>query len=279
MFHNTVILVLQETIEAALLIGVLLVFTHLFSKSGYGSFSLQTRWVTVSIAIGSIGAVIYSYYTSQISEMFDYAGQEVFNASIHLLSFIFIFLLAFLVPNKRLTQNAQQRIRLAAFCMTGIVVFAIVREGSEIIQYIGGIAGQGENFSRVLLGGSIGAGIGVSTGVILFYSLINLSVNWSFRACLILLCLIAGNMCSQVVLLLTQADWLLFTPIAWDSSSGLPENSIVGQLLFALIGYEATPSILQVVVYLIGITLIVVSPLFRKAWPQQRSLVGEVQND
>lgn len=279
MFHNTVILVLQETIEAALLVGVLLVLTNLFSKSWHRSFSLQTRWVAVSIGVGSIGAVIYSYYTSQISVMFDYVGQEVFNACIHLLSFILIFLLAFLVPNERLAQNAQQRSRLAAFCMTGIVVFAIVREGSEIIQYIGGIAGQGENFSRVLLGGSIGAGIGVSTGVILFYCLINLSVDWSFRACLILLCLIAGNMCSQVVLLLTQADWLLFTPIAWDSSSGLPENSIVGQLLFALVGYEATPSILQVVVYLIGITLIVVSPLFQRAWPQQRSLIGEVQND
>lgn len=275
MFLNTVIIVLQETIEAALLIAVLLVLTHLFSKRGYGSFSLQTRWVVVSIVIGSIGAVIYSYYTSQISVMFDYTGQEVFNAGIHLLSFILIFLLAFLVPNERLAQNAQQKIWLVAFCMTGIVVFAIVREGSEIILYIGGIAGQGENFSRVLLGGSIGAGIGVSTGVILFYSLINLSVNWSFRACLILLCLIAGNMCSQVVLLLTQADWLFFTPIAWDSSSGLPENSIIGQLLYALIGYEATPSILQVVVYLIGITLIVVSPLFRKAWPQQRYVIGE----
>lgn len=276
MFLNAVILVLQEMIEAALLISVLLVFTHLFRKSWDSTFNLSSHWVVSSIAIGSFGAVIYSYFTPRISEMFDYVGQEVFNASIHLFSFVLILLLAFLVPSKRLANSALLRSRLAALCMAGVVMFAIVREGSEIIQYIGGIAGQDGNFSPVVLGGAIGAGIGVSTGVLLFYGLVSLSVNWSFRASLILLCLIAGNMGSQAVLLLTQADWLPYTPIAWNTSNGLPETSIFGQLLYALIGYEATPSMLQVAIYLFGILLIAASPLFRKAWPQQRALVGEI---
>jgi high-affinity iron transporter len=110
--------------------------------------------------------------------------------------------------------------------------------------------------------------------VFLFYGLINLSVIWSFRASLILLCLIAGNMGSQAVLLLTQADWLPFTPIAWNSSAALPEASILGHLLYALVGYEATPSILQVALYLFGIILIIASPLFRKTWVQHEFLRG-----
>ncbi len=153
-------------------------------------------------------------------------------------------------------------------------MFAMVREGSEIILYTVGIAGQEENFTPVMLGGFIGAGIGVSTGVLLFYGLISLSLIWSFRVSLVLLCLIAGNMGSQTVLLLTQADWLPFTPIAWDSSSALPENSVFGYLLYALIGYEATPSMLQVGLYLFGIVLIILSPLFRKSWSQQNKLAG-----
>lgn len=91
---------------------------------------------------------------------------------------------------------------------------------------------------------------------------------------LVLLCLIAGNMGSQVVLLLTQADWLPYTPIAWDSSSALPENSVVGYLLYALIGYEATPSMLQVGIYLFGIALILLSPLFRRSWQQKNEFAG-----
>lgn len=275
MFLNSVILVLQEMIEAALLISVLLVFTHLLQKNWVEAFVLRTRWVAISIAIGGAGAAIYSYYTPQISEMFDYVGQEVFNASIHILSLLLIFLLAFMVPGHRLSLSVAQRSRAAAFCMTGIVMFSIIREGSEIIQYIGGIAGQEENFTPVVVGGFIGAGIGISTGVLLFYGLISLSATWSFRLSLLLLCLIAGNMGSQAVLLLTQADWLPYTAIAWNSSSALPENSIVGHLLYALIGYEATPSILQVSIYLLGIVLILVSPLFRKFWPQRHALVDD----
>ncbi len=272
MFLNAVILVLQEMIEAALLISVLLAFTHLFQKSWDKAFVLRTRWVAISIAIGSVGASVYSFYTPQISEMFDYVGQEVFNSSIHLLSFILICLLAFMVPKGRLLNSVKLRSRLAACCMTGIVMFAIIREGSEIILYIVGVAGQEENFTPVMLGGFIGAGIGISTGVLLFYGLINLSLNWSFRVSLILLCFIAGNMGSQAVLLLTQADWLPYTPIAWDSSNAMPENSIIGYLLYALIGYEATPSMLQVGIYLFGIGLIILSPLFRKSWSQQSEL-------
>ena len=275
MFLNALILVLQEMIEASLLISVLLVFTHLFQKSWDKSFVLHMRLVVLSIAMGSLGAAVYSAYTPQIGEMFDYVGQEIFNASIHVLSLVLIFLLAFLVPSNRLLQSVSQRSRLAALCMMGIVMLAIVREGSEIIQYVGGVASNQESFSPVILGGFIGAGIGISTGVLLFYGLISLSINWSFRASLILLCLVAGNMGSQSVLLLTQADWLPYTPIAWNSSTVMPENSIVGRLLYALIGYEATPSMLQVGLYLLGIVTVVVSPLFRKSWQPQRSLAKE----
>jgi hypothetical protein len=42
-----------------------------------------------------------------------------------------------------------------------------------------------------------------------------------------------------------------------------------------LIGYEATPSVLQVCIYLLGIVLVTISPLFRKTWPQQHALVVE----
>ncbi len=274
MFLNAVMLVLQEIIEAALLISVLLAFTHLIRKSWDKAFVQRTRWVAISITTGAIGAAVYSYYTPQISEMFDYVGQEILNASIHLLSLVLILLFSFLVPSGRLSQNILLRSRLAAGCMTGIVMFAIVREGSEIILYTVGIAGQGENFTPVMLGGLIGAGIGISTGILLYYGLISFSLKWSFRAGLVLLCTIAGNMGSQVVLLLTQADWLPYTPIAWDSSIALPENSIIGYLLYALIGYEATPSILQVGIYLFGIVLIVLSPLFRKSWRQESELAG-----
>ena len=50
-------------------------------------------------------------------------------------------------------------------------------------------------------------------------------------------------------MLLVQADWLPASQPLWNSSAWLPEGSLLGQLLYALIGYEATPGPWQVGLY------------------------------
>ena len=59
-------------------------------------------------------------------------------------------------------------------------------------------------------------------------------------------------MLSQATLQLTQADWLPAAQPLWDSSYWVSENSITGHVLYSLIGYEATPSGLQVTAYVSG---------------------------
>jgi high-affinity iron transporter len=110
------------------------------------------------------------------------------------------------------------------------------------------------------------AGIGLSCGVFLHFGLTSLRALPSLRTALVLLALFIGSMASQVVILLTQADWLPYTEEAWDSSALLDEAGITGQLLYALVGYEATPSLLQVLVYLIVIVTVMLTPLFRRGW-------------
>jgi high-affinity iron transporter len=86
------------------------------------------------------------------------------------------------------------------------------------------------------------------------------------RIGLILLALFAGNMAAQSIQLLTQADWLASTPQLWDSSALLTEYSVTGQLLYALIGYEATPSLAQAISYVAAMLLLASTPLFRQSW-------------
>ena len=51
--------------------------------------------------------------------------------------------------------------------------------------------------------------------------------------------------------MLIQAD-ILPDGQLWDSSALLSEESLSGQLLYALAGYEATPAPAQLVLYLFG---------------------------
>jgi len=77
-----------------------------------------------------------------------------------------------------------------------------------------------------------------------------------------LLSLVAAGMLSQAVLLLIQADWLPSQLPLWDTSEWLSENSVTGQLLYALIGYEATPTALQAFFYFGGLLLFLVVAVF-----------------
>lgn len=267
MFLNAVILILQEILEAALMVSVLLVISESLTRSYGAAFVLQRSWVLMALGLGLGGAWFYAQWMPEISQWFDYVGQEVINSLIHLISLICLILLVYLPPLSQAPPNHSAQRLLPPAAMILIVFLAVMREGSEIIIYLLGVGSQQENLASVLLGASIGGGIGLSCGIILYYALLIPGKPWTLRACAVLMALICGNMASQIVMLLTQANWLPFTPIAWNTSGLIPESSIHGHLLYALVGYEATPSLLQAASYLAGIIAVIPSPLTRLAWP------------
>ena len=266
MFLSTVVLFLQEILEAALLISVLLVLTRVFNKAWANSLIVSSNWVIYGVICGSLLGWAYARATPTISEWFDYVGQDITNASIHFLGFAFLVALTWLMPmNPSATQSIKNR-SACLIAMAALVVLSVMREGSEMILYMEGGLTRPENISSIISGGVIGTGIGISCGIFLFYSLISLSTQWSLRISILLLALISGSMTSQIVMLLSQADWAPFTPIAWNSSNLIAETSLSGRLLYALIGYESTPSVLQVCAYIAGLVGVISGPLFRHAW-------------
>lgn len=261
MFLNAVILILQEILEAVLLLSMLLVLTgHLDSLLG-GKGHITRFWALPALGLGIAGALLYGWMIPVVSAWFDYVGLEVVNASLQLCIIACLLLFCFL-PLHKVAASAQ----VLTACMIIVVALSIMREGSEIMLYMQGIVGDPENIPPVLLGALMALGIGLSSGILFYYMLGTMQPGWSFRAALLLLALFAGNMAAQAVLLLTQADWLPETVQLWDTSALVAEYSVVGQLLYALVGYEANPSLLQAVVYGFALLLVLASPLFRTAW-------------
>lgn len=266
MFLSAVILILQEILEASLLISVLLVLTSILRKLWPGAFTVERRWVVSAIVTGLAGAWLYAWLTPEVSLWFDYAGYEVVNASLQYITIGFVLVFCYLINAGVLARTQDGYARLARVCMILVVAISIVREGSEIILYVQGILGQRENISPVMLGALVATGIGISSSLVLFHALGTLPRQWTFRVAMLLLALFSGNMGAQATQLLTQADWLPYTPQLWDSSFLVNESSITGHLLFALVGYQANPALLQAGVYLVAVVLIACSPLFRTAW-------------
>jgi high-affinity iron transporter len=266
MFLSAVVLIIQEILEAVLLISILLVLNLLLHRTRPDIFQPLRGWLPIAVAAGAGGAWLYAWATPEVSLWFDFAGYEIINAVLQFVTVGLLLVLCFLLHSGHSRINQSLRNNLATMCMGSVVAIGIIREGSEIILYVTGIVGQQENVMPVLLGGIIASGIGISSGWFLFQGLASLPFPASFRAAMLILALFAANMSGQATQLLIQADWLPYSAELWNSSALLPEDSIIGRLLYALAGYEATPSLLQAAAYFLTVVLIAASPLFRLAW-------------
>ena len=235
MLINSVILILREVLEAALIISVLLAISQ--------QLKVSRQWMFFALLIGFAGASIYAVNIEAVSMAMEGVGQEVVNASLHLLIYSFILMLIFAIKDRAYH-------RLMILVMTGCVAIASIREGSEIIIYISGFISSPELFLTVSIGSIVGTGIGISVGVFFYYLIANMSFNNGIGLALFLLILIAGAMILQATQLLIQADLISSQQPLWNSSSFISERSLFGQLLYALLGYEATPTPIQVYCYI-----------------------------
>lgn len=237
MLLNSVILILREVLEAAVLVSVLLALSR--------SLGQGFRWVWWSLPLALVGSLWFATSMDTLTDALDGAGQEVANAALQVLVFVSIVVVVFIegIWSTRLWLI----MRLVMVCAVSL---ALIREGSEIWIYVSGFAAVPDLRAPVLTGSSMGAGIGISLGVLLYSSLRALPAAWQRPTCLALLALIGAGMVMQASMLLEQVDWLEAGEALWDSTSLVSEGSLSGELLYAVFGYEATPSPVQGALYM-----------------------------
>ena len=235
MLLTSVIIVLREVLEAALLISVLSALRHILGGG--------RKELLLGLVAGLTSSVILARSMGVISEFADGVGQELLLAMMHLAIYICLLAIgiAFLAP------PVEGRPALPIL-MAFTVAVAVSREGAEICLYLSAFLQQPEARDSVLHGSLIGLGIGVSAGALLYYALCllpSVAGRWVVTS---LLVVVAGAMAIQAAGLLIQADFLP-DGRAWDTSGWLSEEGVAGQLLYALVGYEATPAPAQLWVY------------------------------
>jgi len=246
MLLNSVIIVLREVLEAALLMSVFLASARFLQ--------IRNRWVVAAIITGLVGASVYGSLLHPVSELFDGVGQEVVNAFLQFGAFALLVLIVFQIPRR--AQNPHNSAAVIVGLMALTVALAITREGAEILVYLSGFWSMSDFFSAVAIGSVIGACIGFSVGVLIYYLLLAQPLRHALPTSVLLLHLIGAGMASQATRLLIQADWISTSGAIWDTSHILSEHSLAGQLLYALIGYEASPSLVEVFAYVGSLLLV-----------------------
>jgi high-affinity iron transporter len=255
MLLTSVIIVLREVLEAALLISVLAALRQMQGGSRRGLL-----W---GVLAGLMASLVMARSMGAISELADGVGQELFLASLHGVVYLALLCIGVLA----LRESSSHTLLMGVLMVTAVAV-AVSREGEEVFLYISAFQQNDEVRSSLYSGSLIGLGIGASAGALLYYALCLLPPKWGYRMILLLLTVVAGAMILQASGLLVQADYL-HGGMAWDSSDWLPEDSVAGQLLYAMLGYEATPAPAQLWAYS-GAVLLMASVLLWQ-WRRSRS--------
>jgi high-affinity iron transporter len=253
MLLDSVVLILREVLEAAALVSVLLALSR--------SLEQQGRWVFWALAAGAIATFSFASNLESVTDALDGSGQEVANAVVQLGVYILALAIVTLSARGRYGTAGMQSSSLSAL-MIACVACAVFREGAEIFVFVSGFTASAEYRTAVFAGSFIGAGIGVSLGILLYSGLRALAPGTGYRTAVLLLGLIGAGMAMQATILLEQIDWLPAGRPIWDSSWLIDEQSIAGELLYAVFGYEATPGGRQVVAYLAGLCLMLAGYLF-----------------
>jgi high-affinity iron transporter len=266
---GALIIVFREVIEAGLIIGIVLAATRGVPTRGH--------WVTFGVGGGVLGACIVAVFAGAISDAFQGAGQELFNAAV--LSIAVVMLMwhnAWMARHGREIAVEMRTIGVAVSegakpltALAIVVGLAVLREGSEVVLFLYGIMASGTTGSALLVGGLLGIVAGAGFTALTYFGLLAIPTRYIFSITSWLIALLAAGMASQAVQYLNTAGLVVaLDRTVWDTSWLLSEGSIVGRMLHALIGYTERPTELQLVVY-VG-TLLAMYVLMRIARYQPR---------
>ena len=120
--------------------------------------------------------------------------------------------------------------RLTALAI--VVGVAVLREGSEVVLFLYGIASAGgESAGAMLLGGILGILCGAGLSALMYFGLVAIPMRRLFAVTTALITLLAAGMASQAVVFLQQAGYFsgLADPL-WDTIGLLSERQLLGRL-------------------------------------------------
>ncbi|MCI2284161.1 hypothetical protein L3081_13200 [Colwellia sp. MSW7] len=239
MLINTVILFLQNALPIFVITTLLLIS---FSTKELALISI--KWIISGVIFTAVTTFILSNNLENISQTFDGMGVELFLSFGYLLIYLFsIFLFVF--NDKHYTKQL------------GFLVLYIITaiNGSHFIIYLANYWTQAQQVESMVLGIILGGGICLSISILLYFLLKSADHNLYFQTSKYFLLLFSLGQLMHAIVLLQQVDILSSSRPLWDSSRLITEDSEVGQLLTVLFGYESTPSLLQVIIYIIAFSI------------------------
>ncbi len=244
---------LRETIEAALIIGILLAY---LSKIGMSNLRKQVYYGSTAAIISS---VIFAVLIEVIIGDLEERNEQIFEAVIMIVaSALLTWVIIQMMQNaKYIKHNLHNKVNTMIDKSMGIFIvayIAILREGIETVIFVIG-ADAGGVLTTIIstLSGILTA---IILAVLLYHSSINMNISMFFKVTSIILIIFAAGIFTFGVhelqeLGLFGAETAIWNVPVADFSSVLNDKTgFLGPLLRSLVGYQDKPTGVEIIAYI-----------------------------
>ena len=253
---GTFIIAWRESIEAALLVGVLLVYLKKIGQEKHFFY------IYAGIFAGLAGSILFGVLSNKMSFLFEGAGEDIFGAVILLLAVIVLtYMVVWMSAQaKNVKGKIQQKVKAALeerklWALSFLAFSEVFREGVETVLFLWGILIQNQGASSVsmaLLSGLAGLVLAVLMAWFFFRGFGFLDMKLFFKITGWILLLMSAGMLVAAVGKLESAG--LISPILshiWNTTWLIDDRTLFGHIVSGFLGYRAKPSLMEVLAYLI----------------------------
>ncbi|MER3406270.1 MAG: hypothetical protein C4289_14830 [Chloroflexota bacterium] len=245
------VVTLREGLEAALILGILLAYLQKLGRRE----GARPIWAgtLAALAVSLLGGLLLHGLAGELSgKLLDLFEGLTMLVAVAILSYMILWMQRQARHLQvELHQRVDQALAAGSRVALAVVAFTVVgREGIETALFL--VAGSLKSESGLFyaLAGIAGAVIAVLLGYLLYQGTVRLNLRVFFTVTGVLLIVFAAGLLSNGLKELQEVGAVpTLIPHVWDTYDLLQDNTEAGRLLAALFGYDASPSLLQVLTY------------------------------
>lgn len=260
----------REGLEAALIIGIVLAY---LGKTGQGQRKAEV-WTGAAGAI--IVSLVFALALFAMGAGFEGRAEEVFEGVTMLLAAGLLTWMIFWMHSKggAIKGELERGVKAATtgrgrWGLLLLAFLAVVREGIELALFLISALFASSALATVA-GAAIGLAAAVAVGLLIFVGAQRLDLRRFFTVTGILLIIVAAGMVGRGVHELNEAGVMpALIEHVWSTQSILSDDSTVGSVLKALLGYTDAPSLSQVLAYVAYLAAVGIAIVRRQPAPER----------
>jgi high-affinity iron transporter len=238
-------------LEAALIIGIV---SGALRKMNHSELS-PVVWMGAIIASGI--SLVIAFVLFRLGASLEGPAEPVFEGVTLLLAAGVLTWMIFWMhrQSRTIKTGLEAEVRRATGRSGSLALFwlaflAVLREGIELALFLTAAAFASDG-QQTLTGACLGLAAAVILGWLLFTTTVRLNLRRFFLVTGSLLILFAAGMVARGIHEFNEVGWVpALVEHIWDTSAWISETSTIGELLKALFGYQASPSLAAVIAYL-----------------------------